>query len=438
VDGNNRSTVTSVAAEKYCLQWSGGSTMKTLLALSSLFLLCEHQGAFAQQDMNVPAKFSTTMQQHGNAISDKDANCIHDLSSGGLEALTVEIPLNQLSKLTQTPILEAAGVTRSAKDAQIYRAISPSVVMVVNKEGLGTGSLLNATGDILTNWHVVKGYSYVAIVFKPAIEGKEPTRDETKLGRVVRYDEIADLALVKASDVPVGRIPIRLGDESEIAVGMDVHTIGHPIGEAWTYTTGIISQYRQAYEWQAKDDPIKHRADIIQTQTPINPGNSGGPLLSDSGNLVGVNSFGAGGEGLNYAVSADEVRRFLARTDNRIAQQAPNRDQGCKLTELSRFRSQENDAAVIAYDMFCTGNDNAEYVVPDDKTKAIFLRLDRNGDGKADAIIFDFKRRGKWDLSFWDEKFQGYWTLVGYHDDGSLKPTRFESYAEFQRRVATR
>jgi len=310
--------------------------------------------------------------------------------------------------------------------------------MVLNKEGLGTGSLLSATGDILTNWHVVKGYSYVAIVFKPSIEGKEPTRDETKLGRVVRYDEIADLALVKASDVPLGRIPIRLGDDSEIAVGMDVHAIGHPIGETWTYTTGIISQYRQAYEWQAKNDPIKHKANIIQTQTPINPGNSGGPLLSDSGNLIGVNSFAAGGEGLNYAVSVDEVRRFLARTDNRVAQQTPKGNQGCEAKELSRFRSSENDASVVAFDMFCTGKDNAELVIPDNKTKAVFLRLDRNGDGKADAIIFDFKRRAKWDLSFWDENFQGYWTLVGYHDDGTLKPTRFESYAEFQRRVASR
>ena len=88
--------------------------------------------------------------------------------------------------------------------------------------------------------------------------------------------------------------------------------------------------------------------------------------------------------------------------------------------------------------MFCAGKANAEYVTPDDPSKAIILRIDRNGDGKADVIVFDFKRRGKWELSFWDDKFEGHWTLVGYHDDGSLKPTRFESYAEFQKRVASR
>jgi hypothetical protein len=77
-------------------------------------------------------------------------------------------------------------------------------------------------------------------------------------------------------------------------------------------------------------------------------------------------------------------------------------------------------------------------VTPDDEHQAIFLRLDRNGDGNADAMVFDLKRRGKWDLSFWDDGFTGHWTLVGYHDDGNLKPTRFESYAEFKKRLASR
>jgi S1-C subfamily serine protease len=380
-----------------------------------------------------PSAFSTKMEVSGTPAYQSQFP-----PSVNLDEFTSDIPTYELSKLTQKPISEVGGQTRSARGAQIYRTISPSVVLVVTKEGFGSGSLVSGAGKILTNWHVVKGYSYVAIVFKPTVEGKEATRDETKLARVIRYDEVADLALVKVSDVPPGRNPVRLGDASEIAVGMDVHAIGHPVGETWTYTTGTISQYRQAYEWQAKDDPVKHKADIVQTQTPINPGNSGGPLLSDSGNLIGVNSFIGAGEGLNYAVSVDEVRRFLASPNDRVEQQTPTSDQGCKLKELSRFRSKENDATVIAYDMFCTGQDNAEYVVPDNKTKAVFLRLDRNGDGKADAMIFDLKRRGKWDLSFWDEKFQGYWTLVGYHDDGSLKPTRFESYREFQRRVASR
>ena len=379
------------------------------------------------------------MEIRGSAVTGSSA--VQNSLSSGLDEFPSDIPTNQISKFANsTTPLDVTGAVRSAKGGQIYRTVSPAVVLVATKEGFGSGSLLDTAGNIVTNWHVVKGYEYVAVIFKPTVEGKEPTRDDIKRGRVVKYDEIADLALVKVSEVPTGRTPVRLGDASEIAVGMDVHAIGHPTGEAWTYTTGVISQYRQAYEWQAEGDPIKHRADIIQTQTPINPGNSGGPLLSDSSSLIGVNSFKAGGEGLNFAVSVDEVRKFLARSGNRIEQDSKTTksDRECKPKELSKFRNEQNDATVVSFDMFCTGKDTGELVTPDDQSQAIFLRLDRNGDGRADVIIFDLKRSGRWDLSFWDENFTGNWTLVGYHDDGSLKPTRFESYAEFQKRIASR
>ena len=125
-------------------------------------------------------------------------------------------------------------------------------------------------------------------------------------------------------------------------------------------------------------------------------------------------------------------------TELRKLQDATKGDRECKPKQLSKFRNEQNDATVVSFDMFCTGKDTGELVTPDDQTQAIFLRLDRNGDGRADVIIFDLKRSGRWDLSFWDENFTGHWTLVGYHDDGSLKPTRFESYAEFQKRVASR
>ena len=404
----------------------------SICVLGSGFALAEEP---TLQSFSAPMK----MELHGGAVD--NSNALLGMSFHNLDQFSNDIPTNQMSKFAANPILEATGTMRSAKDAQLYRTISPSVVLVANKDSFGSGSLVDTSGDILTNWHVVNGYDFVAAIFKPPVDGKTPTRDDMKLARVVKYDEVADLALIKASEVPAGRVPIRLADASEIAVGNDVHAIGHPEGESWTYTTGVISQYRQGYGWREKGDLIKHKADVVQTQTPINPGNSGGPLLSDSGALIGVNTFkDASSEGLNFAVSVDDVRKFLARSGNRIAQAQKKTQikEQCEPKELSRFRSEKNDATVVSFDMFCTGKDNAEYVTPDDKSKAILLRLDRNGDGNVDAVIFDFKQSGKWDLSLWDEKFEGHWTLVGYHDDGTLKPTRFESYAEFQKRVANR
>jgi Trypsin-like peptidase domain len=366
----------------------------------------------------------------------------HDVQSLStrLDQFSSELPTKQLSKLVEHAYSEITQTVQNAKDAQIYGAVSPAVALVVTQDGYGSGSLLEVAGSIITNWHVVQGYEYVAVAFKPPIEGFELTRDEIKRAQVTKIDEVADLALLKASEVPIGRVPIRLGDSSEIAMGMDVHAIGHPTGEAWTYTTGVIAKYEQAHEWQAKGDPIRHKANVIQTRTPINPGSSGGALLSDSGDLIGINSFKADGEPSDFAVSVDELRRFINRSGNRIAQRSKLTKcaRECAPKRLSEFRNTANDATVVSFDMFCNGNDTGELVIPDNKAQSIFLRVDRNGDGFADVKIFDQKRSGRWNLSLWDEKFNGRWSLVGYHDDGSLRPTRFESYAEFQRRTANR
>jgi S1-C subfamily serine protease len=240
-------------------------------------------------------------------------------------------------RISKLPMTEVSSQARSAKDVQLYRTISPSVVLILTKNALGSGSLINPSGEVLTNFHVVRGYSDVAIAFKPASEGKRLTKDDILIGHVTKYDEIADLALVKVANPPVGRSFLRLGDASEISVGLDVHAIGHPKGETWTYTNGIISQYRLGFEWQPKGG-IKHRADVIQTQTPINPGNSGGPLFGESGTLLGVNSFQRPGEGLNFAVSVDDVKRFLARSGNRVAAAKPasSPKPKCKSKEVSR------------------------------------------------------------------------------------------------------
>jgi S1-C subfamily serine protease len=374
----------------------------------------------------------------GAELSRKELKKTEKLSFDNLGGLDDRIITDILLKISQAPVSEKIGGGRSAKDAQIYRAISPSVVLILTKEGLGSGSLVSASGEVLTNYHVVKGYDYVAVVFKPVKEGSEPTRDDIKRGQVVKYDEISDLALVRVAEVPTGKSPIRLGATEEISIGADVSAIGHPTGEAWTYTRGVISQYRLGYVWGNKGEDIKHKADIIQTQTPINPGNSGGPLISDSGSLIGVNSFKAEGEALNFAVSVDEVRRFLAQPDSRIAQKnADVRKTECIPREQRKFRNQANDSSVVSYDMFCNGKNSGEYVIPDKTTSAILLRMDRNGDGKSDVIFYDLKRRGKWDISFWDENFTGEYTLVGYHDDGSLNPSSFENYATYKRRLAS-
>jgi hypothetical protein len=125
--------------------------------------------------------------------------------------------------------------------------------------------------------------------------------------------------IVRMANSPAQKIPIRLGDSSEIIVGEDVRAIGHPQGNDWSLTEGIISQYRRGYVWAydyddaetTSDQTLKHKYDVIQTQTPINPEQFRRSSDSESGTLIGVNTSKGEGEGLNFAVSVDDVRRFL-------------------------------------------------------------------------------------------------------------------------------
>ena len=289
--------------------------------------------------------------------------------------------------------------TRGAKDVAIYKNASSSVVLVATSDGLGSGTYLGRD-VILTNWHVVKGFRQVGVLFKPSQEGGKIDSSAMVRADVMRADPVRDLALLKVAVVPPTVHPLELGTEAEIQVGADVHAIGHPVGEAWTYTKGLISQIRRDYEWQADGDA--HRADVIQTQTPINPGNSGGPLLGESGKLIGINSFKEGGEGLNFAVSLDDITAFLT-SPNRQASPPSN---ACKPTQLYEGRNQENTGVLTQIDSDCDGKADISVLLLDDKSKPRMALIDSNFDGKIDVVVDDIDRDGKWDISFHDVDFE--------------------------------
>jgi S1-C subfamily serine protease len=302
---------------------------------------------------------------------------------------------------------------RGAREIELYRTLAPSVALIATDTGLGSGSLITTkpvagsaskAGLILTNAHVVGNDRQVAVIFRPQQEGDKIDPATAVLGRVLKVDPVYDLAVVEAVSVPANASVINFGAMNEVQVGADVHAIGHPAGQTWTYTKGIISQIRPGYEWQPGPSE-KHVADVIQTQTPINPGNSGGPLISDSGRLIGVNSFKQEGEGLNFAVSVGEVEKFL------------------KAAEGGAFEPQ----LASATENSCKGV-KATLHVPDDKSKAVVFRVDTNNDGEVDGWVFDEDRDGKWDYSLWDTDFDGKPDMKGFHPDGKLEPSRYEKY----------
>jgi hypothetical protein len=264
-------------------------------------------------------------------------------------------------------------------------------------------------------------------------EGKELSAADIRKATIVRIDQVSDLALLKVEQPPENRSTFEFGDLAEVPVGSDVHAIGHPTGESWTYTKGIVSQMRQDYEWVTESGKI-HRADVIQTQTPINPGNSGGPLISDSYNLVGVNSFKAEGEALNFAVSVDEVRQFLSAKSNRYADDVKasttsraNSDE-CELDTLGTERSDDGLSTITYVDLNCDGESNGWVVTPDDPTEPESLAIDSSGDGRIDTIYSDLNRNGDVDASYYDVDADGQLDIIGYHQNGDIDPYRWENY----------
>jgi S1-C subfamily serine protease len=197
----------------------------------------------------------------------------------------------------------------------VYKRVLPSVVnitstMLVNnfffgavpQQGQGSGFVLDKTGHILTNYHVVEG----------ANRGVEVMLSNKRRysAKVVGTDRVHDLALLQidASNLQ----PVTLADSSELNVGQKVYAIGNPFGLSGTMTRGIISSIRDIRG--SEGAPI---GNAIQTDAAINPGNSGGPLLNSRGEVIGINTMIAsnGAEqssGIGFAIPINTAKAVLS------------------------------------------------------------------------------------------------------------------------------
>ena len=124
------------------------------------------------------------------------------------------------------------------------------------------------------------------------------------MGKVVALNKKRDLAIISSRCKVLSHL--KLVGTNEGGVGSDVVAIGTPAGLEWSISKGVVSAIR-------KDEKFMDGISVIQTDTAINPGNSGGPLIDiETGAVVGVNTFktvGVAIEGLNFAVSAEELKK---------------------------------------------------------------------------------------------------------------------------------
>src|SRR6266852_7089387 len=323
--------------------------------------------------------------------------------------------LAALESLPKTLVLEQ---TRGVVNTTVYREAAPATVLVVTDSALGSGVVIDSAGSILTTYHVIRDAKRVAVVFKPK-QGVDIKKDLAYAAIPTKVDETADLAVLKVAAPARLLHPLQIADVSRLEVGDDVHAIGHPEGEVWTYTTGTISQIRPRYEWKEGDET--HRATVIQTQTAINPGNSGGPLLNNQAQVIGINSFRATeAEGLNYAVAGDTIEAFLRRPGSRLAQAPSN--PGEEISKIERF----GDHIVGAYTgpqtpppdtwlVFGASTETPEYAVMGVSSKAKLDTVFKGVDPKWQEVVY-----------YYDVNCDGVVDLIAYKSVGSDKIDHYQ------------
>jgi len=163
---------------------------------------------------------------------------------------------------------------------------------------LGTGFIIDASGLILTNNHVVAGADEIKISFTEEADEK-PTD-----GEVVGRDPELDVALIRVKSKRQ-MVPLSFGDSDKLAVGEYVAAVGNPFGQGHSVTHGIISAKGRI----APDFPL---AKYIQTDAPINPGNSGGPLVNLKGEVIGINNaIDQRAQGIGFAIPINSVKAVL-------------------------------------------------------------------------------------------------------------------------------
>ena len=198
---------------------------------------------------------------------------------------------------------------------QLYDNVTPGVVDITvtsnaqsgafgfggggTTEAEGTGFVVDTSGDIVTNQHVVDGATSITVRFKTG---------KTAKATLVGTDPSTDIAVIKVG-VPASALhPLTLGTSSTVEPGQAVVAIGSPFGLTETMTSGIVSAIDRTIQ-----APNSYSiAGAIQTDAAINHGNSGGPLLNLSGDVVGINaqiqSDGGGNEGVGFAIPINSVK----------------------------------------------------------------------------------------------------------------------------------
>ena len=220
-----------------------------------------------------------------------------------------------------------AAPTQGESPQAIYKQDAPGVVQITatsttpgqtdpfnifpvapqTEQSLGSGFVIDKTGHIVTNYHVIANAQKVQVSF---------SGQDQIAATVVGKDPSTDVAVLKIDAHARALQPLPLGDSDRVVVGAPVYAIGNPFGLTRTLTSGLVSAVQRQIE-APNTLKIDH---AIQTDAAINHGNSGGPLIDSSGRVIGVTSqiqtadaSQQGNVGIGFAIPINTVRNVASQ-----------------------------------------------------------------------------------------------------------------------------
>jgi putative serine protease PepD len=215
-------------------------------------------------------------------------------------------PSRSASSTTGSGAAPADALALQNAFVKVVKSVSPSVVQIEDRTGLGSGIVFDTAGHVVTNNHVVTGAKSFTVT--------------TSSGRQYRATLVSsfppdDLAVIKVSGAHLK--PATFADSSKAQVGDLAIAIGNPLGLRSSVTEGIVSAFRQAVQ----EDNNVTLPSMIQTSAAINPGNSGGALVDIDGRVIGIPTLAAtdpqlgGGSapGIGFAIPSNLVKNIATQ-----------------------------------------------------------------------------------------------------------------------------
>ncbi len=216
-----------------------------------------------------------------------------------------QLTIGEIYGVVAPGVVQITATSKAVTPADPF--VNPFGPTVETEKALGSGFVMDKTGHIVTNYHVIAGAKSVQVSF---------SNNESVKANVVGSDPTTDLAVLRVNATARALTPLMLGNSDSVEVGDQVVAIGNPFGLARTATAGIVSALQRQIT-----SPNQYTIDhVIQTDAAINHGNSGGPLINMDGQVIGVNAqidTGSTGEqgnvGIGFAIPSNTVKNVVSQ-----------------------------------------------------------------------------------------------------------------------------